>query len=402
MARSQKQAMAVSLLLCLAILGGPLAGAAFAGPQFKFGTDNVGMLQLDYKGQFQMVMRSNGSEADDDGDTAEFNFRRNRLALMGKYGDLLEIYVQSEFQENQDITALGVSDSASGSDFTLLDAVIRFNFSNAFHLNVGKFKYSLSRENLEACEMPLTLDRSLFIRAPYTTTRDKGVAVWGNLLEDRFQYRFDIMNGRTATTENGPEPESDFRYTGRVHVTLLDPENTYGYKGTYLGERQVLTLGASYQYEPGVAYSDAVAMTGKSDYKGWTADLFFEYPLDAIGTITFSAAYEDIDLDETYKGSNPDPDAIGINGEKNGYYMKAGYMLPALPLQFFARYEKWEFASLNDIYDQEVNWYGLGANYYIWGQKLKVTAEYSRTDFDKEDANSKNFNTFVTQLQLIF
>ncbi len=143
-------------------------------------------------------------------------------------------------------------------------------------------------------------------------------------------------------------------------------------------------------------------MTGKSDYKGWTADLFFEYPLDAIGTITFSAAYEDIDLDETYKGANPDPDAIGINGEKNGYYMKAGYMLPALPLQFFARYEKWEFASLNDIYDQEVNWYGFGANYYIWGQKLKVTAEYSRTDFDKENANSKDFSTFVTQLQLIF
>ncbi|MBE0604278.1 MAG: porin, partial [Deltaproteobacteria bacterium] len=318
------------------------------------------------------------------------------------YGDLLEIYVQSEFQENQDITALGVNDSSSGSDFTLLDAVIRFNFNNAFHLNVGKFKYNLSRENLEACEMPLTLDRSLFIRAPYTTTRDKGVGVWGNLLEDRFQYRFDIMNGRTATTENGPEPESDFRYTGRVHVTLLDPENTYGYKGTYLGERQVLTLGASYQYEPGVAYSDTVALTGKSDYKGWTADLFFEYPLDAIGTVTFSAAYEDIDLDDTYKGANPDPDAIGINGEKNGYYMKAGYMLPNLPLQFFARYEKWEFARLNDTYDQKINWYGIGANYYIRGQNLKVTAEYSRTDFDKEDANSRNFNTFVTQLQLIF
>lgn len=250
--------------------------------------------------------------------------------------------------------------------------------------------------------MPLTLDRSLFVRVPFTATRDKGVGVWGNLMEDKVQYRFDIMNGRSRTTADAPEPQSSFRYSGRAHLTLLDPENTYGYKGTYMGDRQVLTLGAAFQYEPDVAYSDTVGRTGKSDYKGWTADIFFEYPVDKTGTFTFSAAYEDVDLDGAYKGANPDPDSIGLNGEKNGFYAKAGYMLPSLPLQFFARYEKWSFASLSDIYDQEVSWYGGGVNYYIWGQNLKVTAELSRTDFDKEDANTKSFSTLVTQLQLIF
>jgi hypothetical protein len=75
-------------------------------------------------------------------------------------------------------------------------------------------------------------------------------------------------------------------------------------------------------------------------------------------------------------------------------------MLPETPLQFFGRYEKWKFAQLNSINDEQVDWYGLGANYYIWGQNLKVTMEYSKTKFDK--GSYADFSQFVTQLQVIF
>lgn len=383
-----------------------LAGTAYAGPQMTFGPDDEGLLQLDYKGQFQMVMRDTGSGPAKDESTNEFNFRRNRIALMGKYGDIMGIYVQTEYDEHQNIKPFTVNDSDSGSDFQLLDAVMRFNFAEMFKVNVGKFKYNFSRENLEACENPLTLDRSLFIRAPFVTTRDKGVAVWGNLFNNIFQYRADVMQGRDTTTEAAPQPKSNYRYSGRLHVTLLDPEKDYGYKGTYLGKKKVLTVGGAYQYESKAAYADTVAKTDAKDYKGWTADLFFEYPVAKIGTFTASAAYETIDLDNAYQGANPDPDTIGLNGEKNGYYMKVGYMLPTLPLQFFGRYERWSFAILNGIVDQEVNWYGGGINYYFRNQNLKLTLEVSRTEFDKRSGSSLNqaedFTTFVTQLQVIF
>ncbi len=394
--------MTASLLLFLAILFGPLAGAAHAGPQVRFGTDNQGVLQIDYKGQFQMILRDTGSGENKDDSTASFNFRRNRIALMGKYGENISLYVQTEYTENQNVTPLTVRDDDSGGNFSLLDAVIRFRVDDAFHVNVGKFKYNLSRENLEDCLAPLTLDRSLFIRAPFVTTRDRGVAAWGNLFKDRFQYRVDVMEGRSATTSAAPAPDSSFRFSGRVHVTLLDPEKEYGYRGTYLGKKRILTAGAAFQYEPDVAYADIVAKADKKDYKGWTADLFFEYPVEEVGTFTVSGAYERIDLDDAFKGANPDPDAIGLNGEKNGYYVKAGYMLPSLPLQAFGRYEKWNFASLDSVYDQEIRWYAVGANYYFRGQNLKLSMEYSRTEYDKETATSKNFGTFVTQLQLWF
>ena len=123
----------------------------------------------------------------------------------------------------------------------------------------------------------------------------------------------------------------------------------YGYKGTYLGKKQVLTFGGAYQYEPDVAYGDTVTGTGDSDYRGWTVDGFFEYPLAGAGTFTASAAYEDVDVDDAYLGASPAPASIGLNGQKNGWYAKAGYLLPGVPLQFFGRYEKWRFASLNNV-----------------------------------------------------
>ena len=124
-----------------------------------------------------------------------------------------------------------------------------------------------------------------------------------------------------------------------------------------------------------------------------------------------TAAYEDIDMGGAYKGANPDSGTIGLNGEKNGWYVKGAYMLPKLPLQIFGRYEKWNFASLNlntagvaadNLYDQRVDWYGFGANYYFRDQNLKLSMELAQTNFDKNNASTKDFTTFITQLQMIF
>lgn len=382
-----------------------LATPAFAGPTWTFGPEDQGALKLEYKGQFQLNVRDDGSGADGDETTSEFNFRRNRLALMGAYGKHFGLYVQTEYNEDVNIGPFSVSDGDNDNEMRMLDAVMRFKYNDALNFWVGKYKYSFSRENLEACEMPLTLDRSLLIRAPLASdgTRDKGVTLWGNLFNDIFQYRLEAMNGRNDSSSS---PESAFRYGARAHVSLLDPENGHGYRGTYLGEKKVLTLGGAYQMEKDVAYSNTVAQTGAVDYDAWTVDLFFEYPVDGVGTFTVSGAYADYDLDDAYQGANPDVLTIGLNGEKNGGYVKIGYMLPNLPLQFFARSESWSFATFENVIDQEVDWYGGGFNYYFRGQDLKLTMELSKVDFDKEGVfggtKTEDFTTFTTQLQVIF
>jgi hypothetical protein len=80
-------------------------------------------------------------------------------------------------------------------------------------------------------------------------------------------------------------------------------------------------------------------------------------------------------------------------------------------LQLFGRVEKWRFAQLNGAYDQIVDWYGFGANFYVWRQNLKLSAEFSQTKFDQtgtftdgsgSSVTVKDFNTFVAQMQFIF
>ena len=297
------------LLACLMF-----ATSAFAGPVWTFGPDDEGLLKLDYKGQFQLNYRDTGSGPDSDDDTMEFNFRRNRLALVGLY-EGFGIYVQTEYREDTNITNFSVDDN-SNSDFSLLDAQFRFQLNDAVKFRVGKFKHNITRENLEACEKPLTLDRSVLISAPYTSTRDEGVAVWGNLFDDVFQYRLEAMDGRSHSSDSA---DSSFRYGARAHLTFLDKETGYGYRGTYMGEKKVITLGASYQFESDVAYKNTAVKQDEVDYSAWSVDFFVEYPVEDMGTFTFSTAYVDYDLDNAYKGAalaDVDAGAIGLDGEK--------------------------------------------------------------------------------------
>lgn len=379
---------------------------ALAGPEWTFGPNEQGSLGLDYKGQFQVARKNIGSGADGNGATTDFNFRRNRIALSGAWGESFGLYVQTEYVDRNGTNPLGATIGDSNWEFSVLDARFRFTVNDALNINVGKFKYSFSRENLEACEMPLTLDRSLFMTAPLlgtNATRDLGISAWGNLFSDRFQYRVDMMEGRRS---DGYAPKSSARYNARMHLSLLEPEADYGYRGTYLGEKKVLTLGSAVQYEPDVIYTDVAAKSGKKNYYAWTVDGFFEYPIKDVGTVTLSSAFLKYDLDNAYLSPSPDARSYGLNGEKNGWYAKAGYMLPKLPLQFFARLEKWRFAQLNNIYNQRVDWSGIGANYYVRGQNLKLTAELGKTNFDKEGIVSglrtKDFNTLVMQMQVMF
>lgn len=399
--KMQKIKLLSAVTLALAVPAAPVA----AGPTWEFGPDYEGVLKLDYKGQFQASARDIGSGSDGDDTTTEFNFFRNRIALMGAYGDHFSLYVQTEFHEDNNIYdnysfGPGVGDGEN-NNFQMLDAVMRFRYNDSLNLWLGKFKHALVRENLEGCFTPLSLDRSIFQLTPMNEerTRTKGVELWGNLFEERFQYRALVSNGRNDSTLS---PDSEFRYTLRGHVSLLDPESSHGYKGTYIGEKKVLTIGAGYEMENDIAYDDVTGQTGAVDYEGWTADLFFEYPVEDAGTFTFSTAYADYDLDDAYQGADPDRYTIGHNGEKNGGYTKIGYMLPNYPLQFFARGENWSFAELNGIVDQEIDWYAGGLNYYFRGQDLKLTLEYSNNDFDKEDADNEDFDTVTAQLQLQF
>lgn len=389
-----------------------LAFMLFSTSAFAFEPIEIGdgkYLKIFYDAQFGFSVRDTGTGAESKDAAFNLNFRRNRLGFIGTYNEDLSFYFQMEYIEDRIINPLSVSDVGDGRNFYVLDAQIRYQPFNSLNFLLGKFKHNLTRENLEGCFEPLTLDRSLFIATPYKTSRDIGIAVWGNLFQDYLQYRVDLMEGKSGKDGDAYSTASNFRYTGRLQVSLLeDKETSYGVAGTYRGTKTVLTIGGSFQYEPTAVYSDVANKKGEKDYMAYSFDIFYEQPF-SFGVITASAGYVNMGFDDAYEGANPSSASLGQNGQKEGVYVKAGYMLPNIPLQIFARYDYFNFAALKSsnetFYDQKINFVAVGANYYISDQNIKLTFQYSNTGFDKEDKNDpnyQNFNTFELYTQFRF
>ena len=381
-----------------------VAQQAYAGPVIRM-PNNVGWLQINYEMQLYGQWRDNGSGSDGTKSTTDIYFRRNRLSFRGMMNEKYGFYYAQEFQGDRYIGALNTWETPV-SDFFVLDAFFSANYSDAFNLRAGLTKDPLVREHNVGCFFPLSMDRSLFV---YTSiprvSRDFGVLLWGNLMNQKMQYKVSAMEGIDGTDT----PSSNLRYTGRVHYSFWDPESLPLYFSNYFGAKKVLTIGAGYQLELDAAYGNQELETQEKDYTAWTVDLFTEYPTASAGTFTFGAAYLDSNFDDAYLGGDPSPASIDIDGQKNGYYFKGGYMLPNKvgpgQLQFFARYENWSFANLGGIEDQEIDWSAAGVNYFLKDQDLRLTFEYSFNDFEREDPddpNTEDFSTATVMLQFRF
>jgi len=376
---------------CALFLAG-YAGTAAAGPTIPFGKE--GNLTFNYS--LQAWAQDRGySSATDDGRSTDFFLRRNRLTFSGQYNDLVGFYANVD----------APSDSKYSNDDKSIffrDAYVTVDYRDELRFIVGRGKNTFSRENLEACFDALTLDRAEVLSyTPWGGSRDTGVAMWGNLAEGKVSYRLMLADGREGDEVVKDSP----RITGRVHVSLLDPEYEYGYRGTYLGTRKVLTIGAAYDFQKDVAYGDYIGKSDPKDYKAWTADVFWEQPT-ASGTFTASGAYMKYDTDKVQWGLSPDPN-LPATTDLEGYYVKGGYLFPNKVgpgrVQLFGRYERSEYNLPSGYRDQK--WRSGGFHYLIDGQLLKLTFEYADIQFDIQnptDASQRDYKQFTAGLQFIF
>jgi len=371
----------------------------FAGPVITYGEQSY--LQINYYFQIWGQYRS-FRYSKDSGSLWDIFFRRNRLNLNGQYNDRISFYFQLDAPFEGQVNKF--TGERTRSKVEVLDAYVSIDpipDSDALHFIIGKFKQTLTRENLEACLEPLNIDRGEVLPyTPFGPSRDTGGAVWGNLFNGKFQYRLMISKGRTESVT----PKSSLRFTSRMHVSLLDPETDYGYKGTYLGTKRVLTLGAGFDYQPDVAYANYPAKTEPKNYKGWTVDAFFEYPTPT-GVYTLSGAYIRYDVGDAIN-KNPDP-TLPISTQLKGYYIKGGYLYPKKIgfgfLQPFFRYERDNYGLKSGLYSNKQ--YSLGFNYYINGQSLKVTFQADRVKYDKEDPTNfalQNYTQYTLGFQMLF
>lgn len=377
-------------------------------------------IDFEIKGQVFLETTDFGTGLDRQGSRTDIHFQRLRLVATGKYNDVWGFKFQTCGNcGTSKQGALGYGLTAQDVDWNdrdirIIDGYAIADFSEQFRLKVGLTKLPLTRANLDDCFGPLSQDRSMFVYSAYGSSpakfsRDFGAVAWGGFNDDKLRYYIGAFQGREgvvrtlhpltgATVTSSIEPSSEFQYVGRAHYAFLDAEPGGGNMGSYLGDLKVFTIGAGFAYEANAVYKN-VAPTGAVlndetvNYSAFAADMMFEYPTEHAGMVTATAQYLKLDFEDAYKTNFNPGDRLtnitGLNGQKDGYYVKAAYMFPGTIgeqglLQPYFLYEDWKFAHLLGINAQTITQVGGGINYYIHRQNVRLTAEYLDTEFGTE------------------
>jgi hypothetical protein len=353
----------------------PTASVAHAGGTIKIDDTHSLNIGMGLRSSFNMI-----KNAAPDGTSRSKDFKLDdaRLYVSGQLHEWVTFELNTETQQTADATAT--------ENIRVLDAVVKFGFSEIFNIWFGRFLPPSDRSNLSGPFYLNGWNFPLVQRYPSIFAgRDDGAAIWGQIGKGFFKYQVGAFQGQGAVA-GGPNQKQDLLYAGRLTLNLWDPESGYYNSSTYYGAMNVLALGL-------------VAMTQKSavgtaatpgDFTGWSADLLVERNLGSAGVPTFEAAYYDYDND-------------GLTSEGKGYFALVSYLLPMKigagslqgQLQPLVRYQKFENEgpATGDQTQMDV-----GLSYIINGHNARITANYF-TGKDKRVAGAPSIDGFQLGLQ---
>ena len=310
-------------------------------------------------------------------DLHDFMARRFYFYLKGevtpKMGFFAHIAADRIGQDGLDKPSVGL-----GSGLAVRDAWIYYNVNEAFKLQMGRMYIPFTRNygtTSTFAMLPLELPFNqggvrggIFYASK--VGRDDGMLVWGNPFEGKLQYRLGVSEG----VENSDNPDDNLRFTGRLSLNLLEPETSWFNKGTYLGKKKVLALGAGFDFQ------NDLTLSGRPDEDnlGWTLDFFYDHPAGE-GAVTLEGAYIDVEnMTQTLKYS-----WLKSGDDAQIYYIQGGYLFPGTigpgRIQPYFRYERLLVDNKPDTAFPSV-----GLNYYLKGHNARLTLDWTMIDQRKE------------------
>jgi len=194
----------------------------------------------------------------------------------------------------------------------VLDLIGRFEFHDAFNLWVVRMLVPADRSGLstEWAIAPWLFPGQFFAGQPPVGAlqgphgRSDGVTLWGQLGGGTFKYYLGAFNLA--------DPTQHPLYSGRLSLSLLNPEPGYRNASTYYGSKDVLALGAGLQHQRD-GWED-LTTSEWSDFTELNFDLFFEKNLGAAGVMDLEAA-----LYKIWGSTTP---------ESISYFFLASFLLP--------------------------------------------------------------------------
>jgi hypothetical protein len=278
--------------------------------------------------------------------------------------DSIRLYINSEFHKDFAIEVNTELDS--GTDFALLDAVVKYQPTEKFNIWAGRHITPSDRPNLDGPYFLSIFDYPTLVSLypSISNGRDNGVSVSGKIQEGRVKYAFGIYEGASTFVV----PDTNL-YAGRLVFNVFEPEPDAGGKSgyynasSYFGEKdEILAIGIVGQYQDNVVFS-----TAPRSFFGYNVDLLYEKKLSDDAVVTFEGAY--------YKYNVGRTSITTIPGMAHGsaFLLQAAYLMPSEvgigKLQPIARYQDFVNAGRLD----------LGSNYIIRGHSARLSFLYSPT-----------------------
>ncbi|WP_147444716.1 hypothetical protein [Corallococcus sp. CA053C] len=293
-------------------------------------------------------------------------------------------------------SAVAYAQSFETAQPRILDTVGMFKLAESFQIWAGRFVVPFDRFNLSGpfrnliWSYPGIYDGVRRIggeNGPFG--RDTGLSVWGSVGQGFFKYH--LMAHQLELGQAAP------RLTGRVSFSFLDREPGYFVSTSYLGEKDVVSVGVAMQYQHDGRVSTVVAPAGAASVLPlaveaaqaqplptrvdnlWavTADLFAEKRLGTgLGTATFDVGYYEYDEHRSYRRA----------------YAITGAYLPHLQMgpgrtQVGLR---WEQAYASPLQPQLSNLKAvdLSVSYHLSGYNLRLGLDAARQWLGARTANN--------------
>lgn len=355
-----------------------MAGSAVAGAKFE--ADETKWMSIGIGARTSFTAIEDASPSGDDW-SSDFNLDSARIYING------QIHKNIKFEFNTECFWCS-SDAPFDTEYGILDAIAKFEFSPAFNVWAGRMLVPADREEMSG---PYYANIYNAFKTPFGPAdwgedhgkgnaglygRDEGVTVWGGLgSEARFTYAVGVFEGYEAADSSDADQDDNMLYAARLSYNFLNVESNPGYytSSTYYGGLgDVLTVSIAAQYEADAAGTAA----DEGDFTGLYADVFYETVLDNGGVATFEAAYKDFDLDEK-------TNSFGLF-EGDAWKTTGLYLFPAVVgIGKFQPYISYAEVSPESGSDSDT--LDLGFNYIIDGHNSRISVAYTTTDVEDGD-----------------
>ena len=358
---------------------------------------NAGVLMHAYAGMQQKGYGSNTEIKDASKWDHDATLYRARIMLEAQLSRRDYVFIETELTSPLSTASSGKDKAAS---IKILDAQWDHTFGKAFVLSGGKMLVSHNRNGLQTASTLMANDFTYY-QYPYNMSstsplqndcgRDLGASLKG-YIGDGLGYRIGAFLGRNDWGE--AETNKPLRYVGRVEYNFLDLDK---YSGTNLGEGKTFTVAAGFDKQ--------------GTYNATGGDVFIDYPVSALGSVTMNMAYSFI------TGGN-DPDKKNsfatMIPKQNVSFAEVGYNFKKTKRQRGVKYERQAIEALRkqtagmdiDTLNKINSTTGVGAglndffNGYITNVKLSYNAMKKDVAMESGEIMKKTYGQVWLQVQL--